>query len=316
MKNRLLAVLLLILLFSFCSCFAFPKDEISVTFDLGNGTKETRIIKTNEPIVYPSLPTIENYAHVGWFYDSDGKRPVGENATLDADTTLYSLWMYDYAGVTNEICTDYIRMNLLIKATSFNTRFGLVVSELTSVGSGVIFAEDASYYYCLTNQHVAEKKSGYESIEISVEDCYGNEYGATVEYYDSSYDLAVLRFRKGKNELRVATLADVQCDVGDIVINLGQPEGVKNAVTYGHVTGYDKLVSSIDGKEKSDVDFEVMCHNAPINHGSSGGAVLNDALELVGINFAVGEDADKKIIYAYSIPLDKIREFLKDYKAK
>ena len=315
MKKRIFFVILGFILVALTSCINISNDTALVTYDLGNGVVETRVLKIGDEMSYPELPNIDNYAHIGWFYDKEGKMPVGDGVKVYSDTTVYSLWMYDYAGVTNQIFADQIKINVTVMATSYNMRFGFVNGEVTSTGSGVIFDEDASYYYCLTNHHVAEKKDGYDNLTIKIEDCYGVEHEAMLKYSNSSYDLAVVRFKKGDTELRVAELALTPADIGDIVINLGQPEGLKNAVTYGHVVAYNQLGDSLDGNEESDVEFEVMWQNAPINHGSSGGAVLNDELKLVGINFAAGEDASQEMLYAFSIPVDRVREFIAEYKS-
>ena len=59
----------------------------------------------------------------------------------------------------------------------------------------------------------------------------------------------------------------------------------------------------------SNVRFDVMTHTAYINHGSSGGPLLNSELKVVGVNFAGSETAEK----GCAVPAEKVAEFLSAY---
>jgi len=62
----------------------------------------------------------------------------------------------------------------------------------------------------------------------------------------------------------------------------------------------------------SDVKFDVLAHNAPIDNGSSGGALLNINLKIAGINYAASK-ANDEFITGYTIPAVKIHEYLNNY---
>ena len=60
----------------------------------------------------------------------------------------------------------------------------------------------------------------------------------------------------------------------------------------------------------SNVKFEVYRHDAPINSGSSGGAILDYNYNIIGINYASSTDANGKFLNAFAVPIEKVKEFL------
>ena len=62
-------------------------------------------------------------------------------------------------------------------------------------------------------------------------------------------------------------------------------------MTFGEYTRFDEVI--IEGNSTgSHITFPVIYHTAPVDHGSSGGVLLNERLELIGINFAVATDKE------------------------
>ena len=94
------------------------------------------------------------------------------------------------------------------------------------------------------------------------------------------------------------------------VVALGHPYGQANAITVGRVKGYGNANSSQDVQKISDVGFQVIFHDAPINVGSSGGALLIETGEIVGINFAMTNSPEDEEPLGCAIPAEKIIEFL------
>ena len=94
------------------------------------------------------------------------------------------------------------------------------------------------------------------------------------------------------------------------MIALGAPDGMDNSVTFGRVTRVD-TVSGQGATEQTAVAFPVIWHDAPMAHGSSGGALLNDNMELVGVNFAIATNGQSgEYLYGFCIPISYVREFL------
>ena len=97
-------------------------------------------------------------------------------------------------------------------------------------------------------------------------------------------------------------------DVGDYVVSLGSPNAQKNSITYGKVLSYQELAPSEDGSS-ANISFDIIIHNALIDHGSSGGPLLNASGKLVGLNFAGFESNH----HGCAVPMSKINEFLNTY---
>ena len=182
------------------------------------------------------------------------------------------------------------------------------LNPMKSAGSGVVFHSkpflDGFNYYILTNSHVIDGHTTF-----FVKDSYGESFPATLTCYDPNYDLAVLNFYSNK-EYYCPTINPNDPIEGATVIAMGEPLGLLNSVTLGKVTKYAKV--EITGEtNNSNVTFDVLEHNAPINTGSSGGAILNSSYEICGINYAATRSSDGEFIAGYAIQPTKIIEFLK-----
>jgi len=137
-------------------------------------------------------------------------------------------------------------------------------------GSGVIISEDG---YIVTNNHVVE---GAESLEVIFAD--GSRHDATLVGTDPFSDLAVIKVDDPVPA--VATLGDSDALLpGQRAIAIGSPLGTfKNTVTAGVISALDRSVGTQEGLIQTD---------AAINQGNSGGPLINDAGEVIGINTLV-----------------------------
>jgi serine protease Do len=183
----------------------------------------------------------------------------------------------------------------------------------TAMGSGVIYFKESygtsNYYYVLTNNHVVHNLSFFEIC-----DSFGEIYLSTLVACDSAYDLAVLKFKSDRSYY-VSKFKESNIKVDEKIICLGSPKGIINSVTLGEVVKYTKV--NVDGGELtldnggSQVEFDVIEHNAPINQGSSGGVVMDYDFNIVGINFAASRESETdKFLSAYAVPSLKVIEFL------
>jgi len=168
-------------------------------------------------------------------------------------------------------------------------------SDGTQLGSAVIIKEDALHYYALTNEHVIEN---YVSIQVI--DYYNNSYFADV--YPGSinayYDLAIISFDKTA-DLSVLDIS-VSYEIGDSIQAAGYPLSIFK-ITSGKITAI--------GPVESEITFAVIAHNALVNHGSSGGALLNLDNQIIGINYA-RKSIDGLFTRGYAIPAAKVLEYL------
>lgn len=210
----------------------------------------------------------------------------------------------DYKQITNDIFTNYIEMNLIVDTYSES-----VTMKTVNQGSGVIYGKDSHYYYCLTNAHVVKTAPTDKNVSYTITDCYGKKYNAYFVHMDESRDLAVLKFIASES-LCIAELAKSNPKVDEEIVVLSASNHLINSVTYGKVLQYQAVNMYYD----TPVQFPVIWHDAPIFSGSSGGAVLNLDMELVGLIFAGSAHDDGSFQYGFAIAIDDILDYLEENK--
>jgi len=151
------------------------------------------------------------------------------------------------------------------------TFFGLSGDQTVS-GSGVFVSSDG---YILTNNHVVQ---GTKEVNIVLSD--GSQEKATIVGTDQYSDIAVLK-TDGKVPA-VATLGNSdKLNPGESAIAIGSPLGdFKNTVTVGVVSGTGRVIDTGNGYQIENL----IQTDAAINHGNSGGPLVNLAGEVIGIN--------------------------------
>lgn len=169
-----------------------------------------------------------------------------------------------------------------------------------ALGSGVIVSPDG---YLLTNHHVIARA---DDIQVALWD--GRVTQAQVIGSDQDTDLAVLKLDgTGLPALDLAQGAPLR--VGDVVLAIGNPFGLGNTVTQGIVSGLGRNQLNLSTYE----DF--IQTDAAINEGNSGGALVNAAGRLIGINtFVIGRNAGAEGI-GFAIPVSTARQVLEQIVA-
>ena len=162
-----------------------------------------------------------------------------------------------------------------------NSIFGKTTAEAS--GSGIIISSDG---YIVTNNHVISNDTNSNSyyqltqatgITITLYDDK-TEYPATVVGSDAETDLAVLKIdTTGLTPIQVGNSDNLK--VGQYVLAIGNPLGMKSSVTGGIVSALNREVTTDDG-----TTYIAIQTDAAINSGNSGGALVNSKGELVGIN--------------------------------
>lgn len=283
-----------------------------VTFYVGSDAWATAYSQ-GAPILCPDMPTEDGQSFCGWYLDTAFTSAFDFSAVYTKDTPVYAKMSSSADSLTNTITTTLMPSIVTIRTTLTKySGFQKVTTNATSSGFVIKSGADT---IIMTNCHSVQLQSGYTSISIIVEDYLGNQYDAEVLTVDgkraiaAEYDLALLRVADMKATAPIP-FADKNAEVGDTVISLGSPAGQKNAITFGQVRGYGLITIDID-KSLSDVTFPVLQHTSPIAGGSSGGAVLDGELRLIGVNFA-GADGDS-FTNGYAIPIERTLEFLATY---
>ena len=156
------------------------------------------------------------------------------------------------------------------------------------LGSGVIVNAEG---YVLTNNHVVD---GAEKVRVELSD--KRSFTAKVVGTDAASDVAVLKIEA--SGLPVLAFGDSDAlRVGDVVLAFGNPLGIGQTVTMGIVSAKGRATATGDGSFE---DF--LQTDAPINQGNSGGALVNTAGQLVGINSQIVSPSGGNIGIGFAIP--------------
>ncbi len=188
-----------------------------------------------------------------------------------------------------------------------NTFFGPTADSQVT-GSGVIISSQG---YILTNNHVVEGTS-----DVSVVFANGSQQTAKIAGTDQFSDLAVL-----KVDGQVPAVANLgnsdQLKPGESVIAIGSPLGeLKNTVTVGVISATGRSIDTGNGYQLTDM----IQTDAAINHGNSGGPLVNLAGEVVGINTLIvrnsGMSGDVAEGLGFAIPANTIQAVANQIIAK
>ena len=168
----------------------------------------------------------------------------------------------------------------------------------TAAGSGVIISADG---YIVTNNHVVD---GADELMVTLND--NKEYSARIVGADATTDLALIKIdAKNLPAIQIANSDDVK--VGEWVLAVGNPLGLNNTVTAGIVSA--KARSMNTGGVTSMIQTD-----AAINQGNSGGALVNTAGALIGINAMLASPTGSNIGYGFAIPTTIMNKVVDDIK--
>ncbi|MFF4506484.1 S1C family serine protease [Streptomyces sp. NPDC001401] len=215
------------------------------------------------------------------------------------------------------------------------------LSNGSSTGSGVIITSNGEI---VTNNHVI---SGASSIKVTTSS--GKSYTAKVVGTDSKKDLALIKL-EGASGLKAATLGNSSgVQVGDTVVAIGSPEGLSGTVTSGIVSALNRDVTvstdesqdqgqqggqgggngqwpfSFGGQQfngdtgSSTTTYKAIQTDASLNPGNSGGALIDAAGNIIGINSAMysassssssGSSDAGSVGLGFAIPINTVKSDL------
>jgi len=166
-------------------------------------------------------------------------------------------------------------------------------------GSGFVYDDSG---HVVTNQHVVD---GANSISVKLWN--GTTYKATLVGTDPSTDLAVLKVDAPGSVLYPLTLGDSsQLAVGDGVVAIGAPFGLPETVTSGIVSALHRSMTAPNNFAINDS----IQTDAAINHGNSGGPLLNLRGQVVGVNSQIESDSGGNDGVGFAIPSDTVRSIV------
>ena len=160
--------------------------------------------------------------------------------------------------------------------------------EVRGLGSGVIV--DAKEGLVLTNAHVI---ANADEIRVRLAD--DRELDAELVGSDPDSDVAVLRI-PAENLSAVQIGDSEQLEVGDFVVAIGNPFGLRQTVTSGIVSALGR--SGLGNRYENFIQTD-----ASINRGNSGGALVDLAGKLVGINTAIISTSGGSVGIGFAIPM-------------
>ena len=181
----------------------------------------------------------------------------------------------------------------------------------TGAGSGIIISKTDDELLILTNNHVIE-----DAEELSVQFVNEKSVDATVKGTSEQRDVAVIAVKMKDldndtiNAIKIATLGDSnELKVGNGIIAIGNALGYGQSVTTG-------VVSALNREVKIDnISNKMIQIDAAINGGNSGGALLNNKGEVVGINsakYSVSATSSSASIegMGFAIPITDVKELV------
>jgi len=169
-----------------------------------------------------------------------------------------------------------------------------------ALGSGVVVSTDG---YILTNNHVVD---GADDVQVDFTD--GRTLPAKIIGTDKPSDLALIKVT-GTNFKAIAVGNSDAVKVGDVVLAVGNPMNVGQTVTMGIISAKGRSTDVGDGSYE---DF--LQTDAPINHGNSGGALVNMSGELVGINSQILSESGGNIGIGFAIPSNMAKHVMDDLR--
>ena len=177
-----------------------------------------------------------------------------------------------------------------------------------SQGSGVVV--DGRGYIVTNNHVVSEAAASPDKFKLTVIFNDGKETPANLVGRDPETDLAVLKV-DNVDKLTVARLGDSgKVRVGDQVMAAGAPLGLRSTDTQGIVSALHRAVPlSGEGSDTKTV-IDAVQTDASINHGNSGGPLVNMNAEVIGINTASKSLSDSASGLGFAIPVNEVKSVI------
>jgi len=168
--------------------------------------------------------------------------------------------------------------------------------EGQATGSGFVLDKEG---HIVTNAHVVE---GASSLSVRFAD--GDEVAATLVGVDPSTDLAVIDVDVSASELTPLSFADESTvEVGDAVVAIGSPFGLESTVTAGIVSALDRTIEAPNGYA---IDGAIQT-DAAINHGNSGGPLLDASGDVIGVNAQIASESGGNDGVGFAIGVDTVK---------
>jgi S1-C subfamily serine protease len=168
----------------------------------------------------------------------------------------------------------------------------------TQQGLGTGFVID-ELGHVVTNQHVVS-----DAETVTVRFSNGATYKGTVVGSDASTDIAVVKVDAPASLLVPLTFANsADVEVGDGVVAIGSPFGLEETVTSGIVSALHRQMTAPNNFAINDS----IQTDAAINHGNSGGPLLDNQARVIGVNAQIQSDSGGSDGVGFAIPSSTVK---------
>ena len=172
--------------------------------------------------------------------------------------------------------------------------------HVSGSGSGVIISTEG---YIATNNHVVQ---GATEVTVTLND--KREFNATIVGTDPNTDLALLKI-EGKQLEAIAYGNSDDVKVGQWALAVGNPFNLTSTVTAGIVSAKGRNINIL--KEQYAIESFIQT-DAAVNPGNSGGALVDQHGNLIGINTAIASNTGSYTGYSFAVPVNVVRKVMDD----
>ena len=228
-------------------------------------------------------------------------------ATSDKSLTIPEIYSRTAPGVVQVTSTK------IVKAQQVNPFFQTQPQRVEALGSGFVIDKRGDI---VTNYHVIQ---GATSIEVLFSN--NTTAKAAVVGTDISTDLAVLRVKVNPSALTPLVFGDsAALAVGDPVVAIGNPFALDRTVTSGIVSaiynpgeGTDATQNNYPMRSQNGVEIPAIQTDAAINHGNSGGPLINSLGQVIGVNSQIetaGGTSQGNVGIGFAIQSDTVKQIV------
>lgn len=205
--------------------------------------------------------------------------------------------------VAEKVCPSVVGI-LVEGKVELESIFGTLTQDISGSGSGFVLSKDG---YIATNAHVVKDAT---QIEVFLESNAKSSYQADIVALDEATDIAVIKL-KNAPDLTPVSFGDSSTILrGEKVYAIGNPLGLTfyGSITEGIVSGLNRRVPSQDGQCVFDYYIQT---DAAMDHGNSGGVLVNEYGEVLGIvTMGFGSTSTSRI--GIAIPINEARTVINE----
>ena len=223
--------------------------------------------------------------------------------TYNSDYTYLNIQRPDFVEIAKKSINTVVHVKSSSSGSDYSIEdfiFGRSQSRpQIGSGSGVIISSDG---YIVTNHHVIESA---EDIQIITNN--NQSYEAKIIGSDEQNDIALLKIESSE-DLPYAVFGDSDTtQIGEWVLAVGNPFNLTSTVTAGIISAKSRSLDPTGRTTQSYIQTD-----AAVNPGNSGGALINNKGQLIGINTAIQTQTGSYVGYSFAVPSNIAKKVIED----